>query len=212
MKTAALLLLSLVAPLLQDPPPAPKTPAAALQPYIDRHVLAGAVTLVATKDKVLSQEAVGFMDVKAGTPMRPDALFWIASQSKPITATAVMMLVDEGKIALDDPVEKYLPEFKGQMVVAESDANHVLLHKPVHPITVRNVLSHTSGMKFSSPMEQPTLDGLTLKDAVRSYAILPLQFEPDSKYQYSNAGINTAARILEVRSGMKYEEFLQKRL
>ncbi|HEV3027613.1 MAG TPA: serine hydrolase domain-containing protein, partial [Planctomycetota bacterium] len=169
-------------------------------------------TLVATKDKVLSHEAVGFMDVKAQTPMRPDALFWIASQSKPITATAVLMLVDEGKLALDDPVEKHLPEFKGQMVVAESDPNHVLLHKPVHPITLRNVLSHTSGMKFSSPMEQPTLDGLTLKDAVRSYAMMPLQYEPDSKYQYSNAGINTAARILEVVSGMKYEEFMQKRL
>jgi CubicO group peptidase (beta-lactamase class C family) len=213
MKTTLLLLIGLGVLTAQDPPAeAPKTPAAALQPFIDRHVLAGAVTLVATKDKILSHEAVGFMDVKAQTPMRPDALFWIASQSKPITATAVLMLVDEGKLALDDPVEKYLPEFKGQMVVAESDANHVLLHKPVHPITVRNVLSHTSGMRFSSPMEQPTLDGLTLKDAVRSYAMLPLQFEPDSKYQYSNAGINTAARILEVLSGMKYEEFLQKRL
>jgi CubicO group peptidase (beta-lactamase class C family) len=212
MKTAALLLLSLAALLPQDPPAAPKSPAAAVQPFIDRHVLAGAVALVATKDKVLSQEAVGFMDVKAGTPMRPDALFWIASQSKPITATAVMMLVDEGKIALDDPVEKYLPEFKGLMVVSEQDKDHVLLKKPVHPITVRNVLSHTSGMKFSSPMEQPTLDGLTLKDAVRSYAMMPLQHEPDSKYQYSNAGINTAARILEVVSGMKYEDFMQKRL
>jgi CubicO group peptidase (beta-lactamase class C family) len=213
MKTVTLFLIGLAALGSQDPAAeAPKTPAAALQPFIDRHVLAGAVTLVASKDKILSQEAVGFLDVKAGTPMRPDALFWIASQSKPITATAVMMLVDEGKLQLDDPVEKYLPEFKGQMVVAESDATHVLLKKPVHPITVRNVLSHTSGMKFSSPMEQPTLDGLTLKDAVRSYAMMPLQYEPDTKYQYSNAGVNTAARILEVLSGMKYEDFMQKRL
>jgi len=213
MKTSCLLLIGLSALWPQDPAAeTPKTPAAALQPFIDRHVLAGAVTLVATKDRILSHEAVGFMDVKAQTPMRPDALFWIASQSKPITATAVLMLVDEGKLALDDPVEKYLPEFRGQMVVAEQDPNHVLLRKPVHPITARNVLSHTSGLRFSSPMEQPTLDALTLKDAVRSYAMLPLQFEPDSKYQYSNAGINTAARILEVLSGMKYEEFMQKRL
>jgi CubicO group peptidase (beta-lactamase class C family) len=212
-KTLALALLCLPALAPQDPArDVPKTPAAALQPYIDRHVLAGAVTLVATKDKILSHEAVGFLDVKAGTPMRPDALFWIASQSKPMTATAVMMLVDEGKLQLDDPVEKYLPEFKGLMVVSEQGADHLLLKKPVHPITVRNVLSHTSGMKFSSPMEQPTLDALTLKDAVRSYAMMPLQFEPDSKYQYSNAGINTAARILEVLSGMKYEDFMQKRL
>jgi CubicO group peptidase (beta-lactamase class C family) len=212
MKTIALLLLALAPVLPQDPPTVPKSPAAAVEPYVDRHVLAGAVALVATKDKILSHEAVGFMDVKARTPMRPDAVFWIASQSKSITATAVMMLVDEGKIALDDPVEKYLPEFKGQMVVAEQDADHVVLKKPVHPITLRNVLSHTSGMKFSSPMEQPTLDGLTLKDAVRSYAMMPLQWEPESKYQYSNAGINTAARVLEVVSKMKYEDFMQKRL
>lgn len=193
----------------QDPA---RGPAQALQPFVDRHVLAGAVTLVATKDKVLSLEAVGFSDVKAGTPLRTDALFWIASQSKSMTATAVMMLVDEGKLALDDPVEKYLPEFKGQMVIAEHDAQHQLLRKPVHPITLRNVLSHTSGLRFSSPMEQPTLDQLSLRDAVRSYALLPLVFEPDSKYQYSNAGINTAARILEVVSGVKYEDFMQKRL
>ena len=77
----------------------------------------------------------------------------------------------------------------------------VLLKKPVHPITVRNVLSHTAGMRFSSPMEKPTLDMLTLRDAVRSYAMMPLLHEPDSKYLYSNAGINTAARIIEVLSG-----------
>src|SRR5436190_3568763 len=209
MKIASLLFV-LTTLAAQDPPA--ETPAAALKPFIDRHVLAGAVTLVATKDKVLSHEAVGFMDLRAQLPMRPDALFWIASQSKPITATAVMMLVDEGKLTLDDPVEKYLPEFKGLMVVSEQDPSHVLLRKPVHPVTIRNVLSHTSGMKFSSPMEQPTLDALTLKDAVRSYAMMPLQTEPDAKYQYSNAGINTAARILEVVSGLKYEDFMQKRL
>src|ERR1700734_2463543 len=73
-----------------------KSIAAALQPFVDRHALAGAVTLVADRDKVLSLEAVGYSDVKAGTPLHTDALFWIASQSKPITATAFMMLVDEG--------------------------------------------------------------------------------------------------------------------
>lgn len=195
--------------LLQDPP---ASPAAALKPYIESHSVAGAVTLVATKDRILSLEAAGWSDVKAETPMKTDSVFWIASQTKSITATVVMMLVDEGKIALDDPVEKYLPEFKGQMVITEQDAAHMILHHPVHPVTVRNVLSHTSGLRFSSPMETPTLDALTLRDAVRSYAMMPLQWEPDSKYQYSNAGINTAARILEVVSGQKYEDFLQKRL
>jgi CubicO group peptidase (beta-lactamase class C family) len=189
-----------------------KSIAAVLQPFVDRHSLAGAVTLVADKDKVLSVEAVGFADVAAKKPMTPDALFWIASQSKPITATALMMLVDDGKVRLDDPVEKYLPEFKDQWLAAEQDKEHQLLKKPKHPITVRNILSHTSGMPFKSALEQPTLDLLPLRVAVRSYAMTPLQFEPDSKYQYSNAGINTAGRIIEVVSGMPYEEVLDKRL
>ena len=123
-----------------------------------------------------------------------------------------MMLVDEGKVNVDDPVEKYLPEFRGQMVVAERDANHVLLRSPRHPITVRNVLSHTSGLPFKSALEEPTLDLFPLTARVRSYAMTPLEFEPDSKYQYSNAGINTAARIIEVVAGMPYEEFLDERL
>jgi CubicO group peptidase (beta-lactamase class C family) len=144
--------------------------------------------------------------------MRANTLFWIASQSKPITAAALMMLVDEGKVRVDDPVAKYLPEFKDQWVVGEKDQDHVLLRRPTHPITIRNLLTHTSGMPFASALETPTLDMLPLRDAVRSYAITPLQFEPDSKWQYSNASINTAGRIIEVVSGMPYEEFLDKRL
>jgi len=186
--------------------------ATALQPFIEKHELAGAVTLVADKEKVLSIETVGFADIAAGKPMTPDTLFWIASESKAMTAVAVLMLVDEGKLALDDPVEKYLPEFRGQMVVAEKDGAHVLLRKPVHPITLREVLSHTSGLPFKSAVEEPTLDGIPLAVAVRSYAMSPLQTEPGTKYQYSNAGINTAARVLEVVSKRKYEEFIQQRL
>src|ERR1019366_408957 len=91
-------------------------------------------------------------------------------------------------------------------------AAHVLLRKPVHPITVREILSHTSGLPFSTPMEQPTLDGLPLRDAVRSYAMVPLQFTPGTKYQYSNAGINTAGRITEGFSGIPYEQFMESRL
>jgi CubicO group peptidase (beta-lactamase class C family) len=123
-----------------------------------------------------------------------------------------MMLVDEGKVKLDDPVEKYLPEFKNLWLAVEQDKEHILLKKPKRPITVRDILSHTSGMPFKSAMEEPTLDALPLRDAVRSYAMTPLQFEPGSKYQYSNAGINTAGRIIEVVSGMPYETFLDKRL
>lgn len=184
----------------------------AVQPFVDRHELAGAVITIATKDSVLDVEAFGHADIAAGKEMTPDALFWIASMSKPITATAVMMLVDEGQVSLDDPVEKHLPEFKGLMVIAEQDDVHTLLRKPSHPPTVRHVLSHTSGMRFSSPLEVPTLDRLELRDSVRSHALQPLQWEPGSQYQYSNAGINTAARIIEVVTGQSYEDFMQQRL
>ncbi|MEI9893536.1 MAG: serine hydrolase domain-containing protein [Chthoniobacter sp.] len=192
--------------------PAPKPIAARLQPFVDNRVLAGAVTLVASRDKVLDLEAVGFADVAAKKPMAPDALFWIASMSKPITTAAFMMLVDEGKVKVDDPVEKYLPEFKGQMVIAEQDESHVLLRKPKHPILIRNIMSHTSGLAFKSPIEVPTLDLFPLATRVRSYASQPLQFEPETKYQYANEGINTVGRIIEVVSGKKYEDFLDERL
>ena len=185
---------------------------AALQPFVDRGELAGAVTLVANPQRILSLAGVGFADIAGNKPMQADTAFWIASQSKPITAAALMMLVDEGKVQLEDPVEKYLPEFRGQMVVAERDAEHVLLKKPRHPITVKNVLSHTSGLPFRSALEVPTLDRLPLADRVRSYAMTPLEFEPDTKYQYSNAGINTAARIIEVVAGKDFEDFLDERL
>jgi CubicO group peptidase (beta-lactamase class C family) len=190
----------------------PKTMAAVLQPFVDSQAMAGAVALVADKDKVLALEAVGYADLAAKKPMQTDCVFWIASQSKPITGAALMILVDEGKVNIDDPVEKYLPEFRGQKVIAERDDEHMLLKRPQHPITVRNVLTHTSGLPFKSAIEEPTLDLFPLALRVRSYAMQPLEFEPDAKYQYSNAGINTAGRIIEVVSGMPYEKFLDERL
>jgi CubicO group peptidase (beta-lactamase class C family) len=207
-----LALAGLLFPPSRPAPAADPSVASALQPYVDRHVLAGAVTLVADKEKVLSLEAVGYADVAAKTPMRTDALFWIASQSKSITAAALMTLVDEEKVRLDDPVGKYIPEFKNVWLTAEKDKDHVLLKRPNRAVTIRDILSHTSGLPFKSAMEEPTLDHLTLRDGARSYAISPLEFEPGTKYQYSNAGINTAGRIIEAVAGMPFEDYLQKRL
>ena len=194
------------------PSPAAGTVGGSVQPFVDRHELADAVMLVADRKRVLTAEAVGWADIAAKSPMRTDSMFWIASQSKSMTAAALMMLVDEGKVKLTDPVEKYLPEFRGIMYVAERGADHVLLRKPKQPITIRNVLSHTSGLPFASPLERPTLDRLSLADRVRSYAMGPLDFAPDSQYRYSNAGINTAGRIIEVVARMSFESFLDKRL
>ncbi len=212
---AWLLFLLALAPVparAEGPSSKPTKITAVLQPFVDSHSLAGAVALVADKDKVLTVEAVGFADIGAKKPLRPDSLFWIASQSKPITAAAFMILVDEGKVRLDDPIEKYLPEFHDPMVLLYQDQETQLLRKAKKPITVRQVLSHTSGLPFASRVERPTLDMLPLREAVRSYAMTPLIAEPGTKYQYSNAGINTAGRIIEVVSGMPYEEFLDKRL
>jgi CubicO group peptidase (beta-lactamase class C family) len=186
--------------------------AAALRPFVDRGELAGAVVLVADRGKVLALGAAGCAVVGAKTPLKTDALFWIASQSKPVTAAALMVLVDEGKVKLDDPVGKYLPEFNDVWVAAEKDKDHVLLKRPARPVAVRDVLSHTSGLPFQSAAEGPQLDRLPLWAAVRTYATTPLGSDPGAKYAYSNAGINTAGRIIEVVSGTAYEEFLRTRL
>ena len=191
---------------------APKNVAAVLQPFVDQHKLAGAVVLVADKEKVLDVETVGFADIAGKKPMAKDSVFWIASMSKPITAVGLMILVDEGKVKLDDPVSKHLPEFADVWVAVEKDKDHILLKRPKNVMTVRHLMTHTSGLPFVSALEQPTLDMVTLKDAVRSYAMTPLHAEPGTKLQYSNAGINTAGRIIEVVSGMLYEEFMDKRV
>jgi CubicO group peptidase (beta-lactamase class C family) len=183
-----------------------------LQQFVDSNTLAGAVTLVASKDKTLDVGAVGFADIAARKPMRPDSMFWIASMTKPITAAGVMILVDEGKIKLDDPVEKYLPEFHGQMVAAAKGDAQAKPQPPVHPITVRECLSHTSGLPFMPPKAGNKVDLISLKETVLAAASGPLNFQPGSKYDYSNAGIDTAGRIIEVVSGMPYDQFMQKRL
>jgi len=146
-----------------------------LQPLANNHTFAGAVALVANKDGVVYLKAVGYRDLVSKAPMTAGDLFWIASTSKPMTATALMMLVDEGKVNVDDPVEKYLPEFHGQMV--SIPAGGQTLVPASHPILVREILSHTSGLPFKSKAQPGALDTLPLKDAVRSFAAEPLKFQ-----------------------------------
>ncbi len=191
-----------------QPKPVGKGLAGSVKPFVENKSLAGAVMLVADKDKVLAQEAIGYLDIGALVMMPLNAIFWIASMTKPITAAAIMMLVDEGKVRLDDPVEKYLPEFKGQMVKVGKDK----LAAPKRPITVRDLLTHTSGLPGKIAIETPTLDMLTLKYAGEKYGKTPLEFEPGTSFIYSNPGINTLGRIIEVTSGMSYEDFMDKRL
>ena len=186
--------------------------APALQSFVDDHSVAGAVTLVADGVKILDLESVGWTDVKGQKQMPKDAMFWIASMTKPMTSVALMMLADEGKLKIEDPVEKYLPEFKGQMLLAEKTAERTTLQKPTRPVTLKDLLTHTSGLVSKSPLDGAQLDQLTLHEATISYGLTPLQAEPGSKWQYCNPGITTLGRIIEVVGGMPYADFMQKRL
>ena len=167
------------------------TLAASIQPFIDKSYLAGAVLLAATKDRVLALESVGYADLASKRPMTPDALFWIASMTKPMTGTALTMLIDEGKVGLEDPVEKYLPEFKDQMFIAYKDDTTALLKKPKRPITVREILSHTSGLAFCTPMEAPTFDRYGIEN-----------FDPAEAPSIVAHMIPIGSRVLDVGCGM----------
>lgn len=185
-----------------------------MQQFVDQKAIAGAVTVVGTHDQVISLETVGSQSLESGTPMQPDTLFRIASMTKPITAIGIMMLVDEGKLSVDDPVEKHLPEFKGQMLAVKSK-DTITLKKPSRPITVRDLLTHTSGMPGMATGGLADLyakRNRTLAEAVIYFSQRPLDFEPGSKWNYCNAGIDTLGRIIEVLSGQSYEAFLKQRI
>src|SRR5580692_226667 len=113
-----------------------------LQPFVEKESLAGALLVVASSDKILAVETVGYADRESKSPMQDNDMFWIASMSKPMTAAGLMILVDEKKVELDAPVEKYLPEFNKQMMMLYSDNQEMLLHRPKRLPTVRDLLRH----------------------------------------------------------------------
>ncbi|MDB6154454.1 MAG: estB 3 [Chthoniobacteraceae bacterium] len=171
----------------------------AMQEAIDHHEIAGAVTLVASPDRIVHLSAVGQADVAANTPLRTDALFWIASMTKPVTAAAIMILQDEGKLSINDPVAKYIPEL-GALKTADG--------KPGN-LTLKHLLTHTSGMAEAA--NERALAAKTLADLIPAF-IQPLKFEPGTKWEYCQSAINTLGRIVEVVSGQSLPEFFQQRL
>jgi CubicO group peptidase (beta-lactamase class C family) len=188
---------------------------ARMQAYVDEGYIPGVVTLVQRKGIVAQFEAIGWQDVEAAKPMRPDSIFQIMSMSKPIAGVAAMMMVEEGKIRLNDPVEKHLPEFRGQWMIDSKSDDRRVLKKPSHPITIRDLMTHTSGMISDPPpgiAEVLIKMDRTLAEAVAIYAQQPLEFEPGSRWLYSSPGIATLGRIVEVASGMPYEEFVRTRI
>ena len=180
----------------------PKLPGVgpAIQAAIDAHEISGAVTVVVTRNKVLDLEALGLANIAENKPMRIDAVFWVASMTKPITATAVLMLQDEGKLNIADPLAKYIPEFANLKTPSGKPAN----------LTLTQVLTHTSGLgEGDGPAVR---QAHTLAELIPLFLASPMQYEPGAKWQYTQSGINVAARIVEIASGMPFDEFLQNRV
>lgn len=194
--------------------------APAMQKYIDQQLVAGTVTIVARHGKVVHFEAQGYSDAENKVPMRKDALFRIASMTKPITSVALMMLWEEGKFQLSDPVEKFLPEFKNQKVSSTGDAsNRTGQLIPVkHPATIREMLTHTAGLANSYIGNVAFVDEFTeikaddtTESLVKRIAALPLNYQPGEAWQYS-AATDVIGRLVEVISGMTLDKFMQERI
>ena len=170
-----------------------------MQEAITSNEIAGAITVVVTKDKTVHLEMTGFADVAAKRSMASDNLFWIASMTKPVTGVAILMLQDEGKLNVADPVAKYLPEFGKLKTPSGKPAN----------LTISQILTHTSGLGEAGDAAR---QAKTLADLVPLWLAAPMQYEPGEKWKYTQSGINAAGRVVEVVSGMTFDAFLQQRL
>jgi CubicO group peptidase (beta-lactamase class C family) len=195
----------------------------AVQRSIDDKRIAGGVTLVARRGHVAWLKAQGMSDREAGKAMRPDTMFRICSMSKPITSVAVMMLYEEGHFLLEDPVSKFLPEFKNPKVLVKPASGEPYTIPATHEITIRDLLRHTSGLTYQWNTDLGAIyrdanvasgllpyDG-TIADSTRRIAGLPLLFNPGEKYEYS-LGLDVLGRLVEVVSGKPLDEFFRTRI
>jgi CubicO group peptidase (beta-lactamase class C family) len=171
-----------------------------MRKFVGEREVAGVVTLVAGPDRTIHLDASGNAVLDGGQPMSADTIFWIASMTKPILATLILMLQDEGLLSVEDPVEKYLPEFKG---LKTADG------KPAQ-LTIRHLLTHTSGMAEISANEARGVKELA--GLVPLYVAKPVQFQPGTKWAYCQSGINTAARVAEVVTKTPFAELVSARL
>ena len=195
------------------------------QEEIEKGNLPGIVSLVARNGKIVHWKAYGMADNQRGRKMERDDIFRIASQSKAITATAVMMLWEEGKFRLDDPVSKYIPEFENQQVLKTfSYRDTSWTGEPVEKeITIRHLLSHTSGIGYgvidgderfemiyqkAGVTDLFTTENISIGESIRKLAKLPLHHNPGEKFTYSE-GLDVLGYFIEVVSGMPFDTFLE---
>jgi CubicO group peptidase (beta-lactamase class C family) len=197
--------------------------ATVVQKSIDDKRLAGAVTLVVRHGQIAWFKAQGQQDREAGKPMQPDTIFRICSMSKPIASVAVMMLYEEGHFRLEDPISKYLPEFKNPRILVKPSQGEPYTIPAAHEITIRDLLRHTSGLTYNwnsdlGPMYKDAnvahgmlpYDG-TIGDSVERLAKLPLLFNPGDRWEYG-LSVDVLGRLVEVVSGKSFDEFLRSRI
>lgn len=194
--------------------------------YMDNDYISGSITAVARHGETVHFSAQGYMDRENAIDMRDDAIFRMASMSKPVTGVAILMMLEEGKLRLEDPVSKFIPEFSNTTVAMLTDPNAEPSRDPdiyrtpaSREITVRDLLTHTSGLASSGIASRttarlaPRSTSADLASYIPTLGAVPLDFQPGTKWQYSLlAGIETLGRIVEVTSGMSFDQFLQERL
>lgn len=181
--------------------------------FVEKGTIAGAVTLVARHGVIASLEAVGYQDLANQKPMRTDTIFQIRSMTKPITAAGIMILIEEGRLVLADPVEKHLPEFAGVTVSESPGRDPPVLKSPSRPMTIRDLLGHSSGMlAWAEDYGIRSEWRVPLAEAVTQYSRHPLQSDPGTTFLYSDVGFSTLGRVIEVVSNQRYERFVEERI
>lgn len=192
-----------------------------MQGYVDEGKLAGAVTMLAREGEVFHFEPYGLADIESGSPMEKDSIFRIYSMTKPITSVAAMMLYEEGLFALDDPVGKFIPELGRMKVYDGMGERGMRLVDQEKPITIRHLLSHTSGLSMGSHQDSPVEElyrqsdmmdpQSTLPEMVKKLSAFPLLTQPGAKWRYSRA-TDVLGYLVQVLSGQPFDEFLQERI
>ena len=192
-----------------------------MKELVDQGRLAGSVTMVARHGKVVEFDAAGKRDIASNAPMQKDSIFRIYSMSKPITGVAMMMLFEEGKWQLNDPVAKYIPEFAKLKVYGTDANNNVVMKDPAHPVTMRELMSHSGGFTYGF-FSNTAVDKLqleadllnpnnTLDEFIKRVAKLPLNAQPGTEWHYS-ISVDIQGYIVQKLSGMPFEEYLEKRI
>jgi CubicO group peptidase (beta-lactamase class C family) len=194
---------------------------AAMKSLVDQGRLAGTVTMVSRHGKVVEFDANGKRDIAANAAMQKDSIFRIYSMTKPITGVAMMMLFEEGKWQLNDPVSKFIPEFAGLKVYGTDAMNNVVMKEQNHPVTMRELMSHSGGFTYgffsNTPVDKLQREAdaydinITLDEFIKRMAKLPLNAQPGTEWHYS-VSVDIQGYIVQKLSGMPFEEYLEKKI